>query len=77
MTSIAIGYQAGMTGIGENCICIGSGSGTGTNLPDNSFAIIPNLTPISDGATLTYNTFTGLVGVAASSIRYKQDVENM
>ncbi len=64
-----------MTGVGINCVCIGNGANTGTSLPDNSFATITNLTPIDGGDTLTYNTFTGLIGVATSSIRYKEDVK--
>lgn len=73
--SIAIGQNAGMTSIGANCICIGNGASTGTSLPDNTFATITNMTTIDGGAPLTYNTFTGLIGVASSSARYKKDIE--
>jgi hypothetical protein len=73
--SIAIGTNAGMTGVGINCICIGNGANTGTSLPDNSFATITSMATIDGGAPLTYNTFTGLIGVATSSLRYKEDVQ--
>jgi hypothetical protein len=32
------------------------------------------MTPISGGSSLTYNRFTGLVGVSTSSLRYKKDI---
>lgn len=64
-----------MTAVGTNCVCIGYSASTGTSLPDYSFATITNMATIDGGASLTYNTYTGLIGVASSSIRYKQDIQ--
>lgn len=74
-SSIAIGNNAGTTSIGANCVCIGNGASTGSSLPDNTFATITDMATIDGGASLTYNTYTGLIGVASSSERYKKDIQ--
>ena len=73
--SICIGTNSGLNSIGTNCICIGNGASTGQSLAANTFATITNMATIAGGATLTYNTFTGLIGVASSSQRYKDDIQ--
>ena len=74
---VCIGNNAGASGVFDYSICLGYNSSTGTSLTTNTFAITPNLSTISGGSNLTYNTYTGLIGVSSSSLRYKEDIQIM